>query len=67
MREKPGLEDSGLHVSQIKRRLGLETGERFSPPESENAKIPPCPPEKEKAITDALKHFKMQPQREGGK
>lgn len=58
---------SSPYISQIKRRVGLETGERFSPPKSENAKIPPCPPEKEKAITDALKHFKMLPQREGGK
>lgn len=28
-------------------------------PKSENAKQPQCPPEKEKAIKEALKHFGM--------
>ncbi|MBQ0135058.1 MAG: 23S rRNA (uracil(1939)-C(5))-methyltransferase RlmD [Clostridiales bacterium] len=55
--EQTGLKVSTLYISQIKRKYGLEVGESYNKPKSEDARQPQCPPEKEKAITDALKHF----------
>jgi len=57
--EKFGLKVSSLYISQVKRKCGLEVGENYNPPKSENAKQPQCPPEKEKAIIDALRYYKM--------
>ena len=54
-----GLKVSSLYISQIKRKCGLEVGEHYNQSKNENAKVPTCPPEKEEAIVDALKHFKM--------
>nr|WP_330393407.1 hypothetical protein [Anaeromicropila populeti] len=34
-------------------------GTNYNLPKSEDARVPQCPPDKEKAITNALKHFKM--------
>lgn len=50
---------SSLYISQVKRKLGLEVGTNYNLPKSEDALVPQCPPEKEKVITDTLKHFKM--------
>ena len=44
---------------QIKRKCGLDVGESYNKPKSEDAKVPQCPPEKEKAIMDALRHFRL--------
>lgn len=41
----------------FKKICGLDVGESYSKPKSEDAKVPQCPPEKEKAIMDALRHF----------
>ena len=57
--EKFGLKVSSLYISQVKRKCGLEVGENYNQPKSENAKVPTCPPEKEKAIRAALEHFQM--------
>lgn len=57
--EKFGLKVSSLYISQIKRKCGLEVGENYNLAKSENAKVPTCPPEKEKAIMAALEHFQM--------
>ena len=57
--EKHGLKVSSLYISQIKRKCGLEVGESYNKPKSEDARVPQCPPEKEAAIMDALKHFNM--------
>ena len=54
-----GLNVSNLYISQIKRKLGLEVGESYNKPKSHDARIPVCPPNKESAIIDALKHFNM--------
>ena len=54
-----GVKVSSLYISQVKRKLGLEVGESFNKPKSENVKQPQCPPDKEKIIIEALKHFKM--------
>lgn len=57
--EQFGLKVSSLYISQIKRKCGLEVGDSYNQPKSENAKVPTCPPEKEKAIVAALEHFRM--------
>ena len=54
-----GVKVSSLYISQVKRKLGLEVGESFNKPKSENAKQPQCPPDKEKIITAALVQYKM--------
>lgn len=56
---KHGLKVSTLNISQIKRKCGLDVGEAYNKPKSQNSKVPNCPPEKENAIMDALKHFNM--------
>ena len=53
------LKVSSLYISQIKRKCGLEVGQNYNLSKSENPKVPKCPPEKEMAIMDALKHFQM--------
>ena len=55
--EQTGLKVSSLYISQIKRKCGLEVGDSYNKPKSEDARVPQCPPEKEKAIMDALRHF----------
>ena len=57
--ENHSLKVSSLYISQVKRKCGLEVGENYNQPKSENSRQPKCPPEKEKAIMDALKHFQM--------
>lgn len=57
--EKHHLKVSNLYVSQIKRKCGLEVGQNYNLSKSENPKVPKCPPEKEAAIMDALRHFQM--------
>ena len=57
--EQTGLKVSSLYISQIKRECGLEVGDSYNKPKSEDAKVPQCPLEKEKAIMDALRHFGM--------
>ena len=57
--DKHHLKVSSLYISQIKRKCGLEIGQNYNLSKSENPKVPKCPPEKEAAIMDALKHFQM--------
>lgn len=57
--KKIGLQVSNLHISQVKRKCGIEVGVNYNLPKSENSKQPQCPEEKEKAIRDALEHFGM--------
>lgn len=57
--EKFGLKVSSLYISQVKRKCGLEVGENYNLAKSENAKVPTCPAEKERAIVAALEHFQM--------
>ena len=54
-----GLKVSNLYISQIKRKCGIEVGENYNLPKSENARVPQCPKEKEDAIKAALKYFAM--------
>ena len=57
--EKYGLKVSSLYISQVKRKCGLDVGQNYNLPKKEDAKVPQCPPEKEAAIMEALKHFQM--------
>ena len=59
--EKHGLKVSSLYISQVKRKCGLDVGQNYNLSKKEDAKVPQCPPKKEAAITEALKHFQMIP------
>ena len=53
------LKVSNLYISQVKRKCGIEVGENYNLPKSENARVPQCPKEKEDAIKAALKYYAM--------
>ena len=55
--EQTGLKVSSLYIAQIKKKCGLDVGENFNLPKSENARQPQCTPQKEEAIMQAFKHF----------
>ena len=55
--EQTGLKVSSLYIAQTKKKCGLDVGENFNLPKSENARQPQCTPEKEEAIMQAFKHF----------
>lgn len=57
--EHTGLKVSHLYIAQVKQKYGIIERENYNKPKSENARQPQCPPEKEKAITEALRHFGM--------
>ena len=57
--EHSGLKVSNLYISQIKRKCGIEVGKNYNLPKSEDSRQPLCPPEKEKAIREAMKYFGM--------
>ena len=57
--EKYGLKVSSLYISQVKRKCGLDVGQNYNLSKKEDAKVPQCPPEKEAAIMEALKYFRM--------
>ena len=57
--KESGLKVSSLYISQVKRKCGIEVGENYNLPKSENAIVPQCPKEKEDAIKAALKYFAM--------
>lgn len=57
--EHTGLKVGHLYIAQVKQKYGIIERENYNKPKSENAKQPQCPPEKEEAITEALKHFGM--------
>ena len=54
-----GMKVSNLYISQVKRKCGIEVGENYNLPKSENARVPQCPKEKEDAIKAALKYYAM--------
>ena len=54
-----GMKVSNLYIAQVKRKCGIEVGENFNLPKSEDSRQPRCPKEKENAIVKALKAFRM--------
>ncbi len=59
VKAQTGLLVSNLYIAQIKQKYGIIERENYNKPKSENPRVPKCPPEKEAAITEALKHFGM--------
>ena len=57
--KQTGLMVSNLYIAQVKQKCGIIERENYNKPKSDGAKQPQCPPEKEVAIMDALKYFKM--------
>ena len=57
--EHTGLKVSHLYIAQVKQKYGIIERENYNKPKSENSRQPKCPPEKEAAIMEALKHFQM--------
>ena len=57
--EHSGLKISSLYIAQVKQKCGIIERDNYNKPKSEDAKQPQCPPDKEKAIKEALKHFGM--------
>ena len=54
-----GVKVSTLYISQIKRKNGIEMRDNYNKSQKADVKVPQCPPEKEKYIVEALKHFQM--------
>lgn len=57
--EKFDLKVSTLYIAQIKKKCGIILREHYNKSKKEKQVIPQCTPEKEEAIMDALRHFKM--------
>lgn len=61
MQEHYGFHLTNLNIAQVKQKYGIIERENYNRPKSENSRRPGTgtTPEKEKAITEALKYFKM--------
>lgn len=57
--EHTGLKVNSLYIAQVKQKCGIIERENYNKPKSDDAKQPQYPPDKEKAIKEALKHFGM--------
>lgn len=57
--KKFGFKVSTLYIAQIKKKCGIELRENYNKSKKEKKVIPQRIPEKEDAIMDALRHFKM--------
>ena len=54
-----GCKVSTLYIAQVKKKHGIEVREHYNILKNENQKVPQCSIEKEEAILDALKYYKM--------
>ncbi|MCQ2565888.1 MAG: 23S rRNA (uracil(1939)-C(5))-methyltransferase RlmD [Clostridia bacterium] len=52
------LKVSSLYIAQVKEKYGIKEAENYNVGK-EGHRVPKCPPDKEKAITAALKNFEM--------
>ena len=57
--EHTGMKVSSLYIAQIKRKYGIDIGIAYNKPEKNKNRVPVCPKDKELAIMDALKAFRM--------
>ena len=57
--EHSGLKISSLYIAQVKQKYGIIERENYHKAKNENAKQPQCPKEKEDAIVEALRYFRM--------
>ena len=53
------LKVSNLYIAQVKQKYGVIERENYHKAKSENTKQPKCPKDKEDAIVEALKYFKI--------
>ena len=53
------VKQKNLYIAQVKQKCGIIERVNYNLPKSENSRQPKCPPEKEKAIKEALEHFCM--------
>ncbi|WP_099203922.1 23S rRNA (uracil(1939)-C(5))-methyltransferase RlmD [Scatolibacter rhodanostii] len=56
--DNAGLKVSPLYIAQVKRKYGIIERDNYNLGDSK-ARVPQVPLEKKKAITDALRHFRM--------
>ena len=54
-----GMKVSNLYIAQVKAKYGIIERENYNKPKSDDARQPKCPKEKENAIVEALKYFRM--------
>lgn len=54
-----GMKVSNLYIAQVKAKYGIIERENYNKPKSDDSRQPKCPKEKEEAIVEALKAFKM--------
>ena len=54
-----GMKVSNLYISQVKRKCGIEVGKNYNLSKNEDSRQPQCQEDKERAIVEALEHFKM--------
>lgn len=57
--QQTGAKVSSLYIDQVKQEYGIIESKTYNNPKSENARQTKCSPEKEVAITEALKSFGM--------
>ncbi len=57
--ERYGLKVSSLNVAQVKTKCGIIERKNYNNPKSEKTKQPQCTKDKEEAIMNALRRFKM--------
>ena len=53
------LKVSTLYIAQMFDKFGLKTRINYNKSKKDNAKVPVCTPEKERAITEALSYYQM--------
>ena len=59
VKEHTGLNVSDLYIAQVKQKCGIKERQNYNKPKAENPKRLKCPAEKERAIREVLKYFKM--------
>lgn len=53
------MQVSNLYIAQIKEKCGIKERKNYNKPKSDRSKKLICPAEKEEAIKDAFKSFKI--------
>lgn len=59
VKEHTGLTVSSLNIAQVKQKCGIIERENYNKAKSKDSRQPKCPMEKEEAIRNALKYFRM--------
>ncbi|MGB4984493.1 MAG: 23S rRNA methyltransferase [Erysipelotrichaceae bacterium] len=57
--DNSGLKVSSLYIAQVKDKMGIKECVNYHVSKKEDAKVPKCPADKEKAIIEALEHFSV--------